>query len=51
MLCTTPEHEYWIIVMSSEMCYRLLSYHMSVLKENIHLTVELSIRYCEAVQT
>ena len=37
----------WIIVMSSEKGYRLLSYYTSVLKENIHLIVKL--RYCEAV--
>ena len=35
--------------MSSEKGYRLLSYYRSVLKENVHLTVKLSIRYCEAV--
>ena len=29
--------------------YRLPSYYMSVLKENIHLTVKVSITYCGAV--
>ena len=36
--------------MNREKGYRLLSYYMSVLKENIHLPVKLSIRYCEAVK-
>ena len=48
----TPEFKLfidWILVTSSEKGYRLLSYYVSVLKENMHLTIKLSIRYCKAV--
>ena len=50
----TAQFEYvkdWIKVKSSEKGYQsfigLLSFYMSVLKENVHLTIKLSIRYRE----
>ena len=36
--------------MNSEKGYRLLSYYVSVLKENIHLMGKVSIGYCKAVK-
>ena len=36
--------------MNSGKGYRLLSYYVSVLKENIQLTGKVSVRYCKAVK-
>ena len=58
MQCTRPEHELHSLSRlktglklraAKKVIVCWLSYYMSVLKKNIHLTVKRSIRYCEAV--